>query len=50
MAYQYLEKALSAGYGDYFNLYFEYDTPISLASLRNEADFRELIKNFREVF
>ena len=49
-AYQYLEEALKAGYGDYFNLYFEYDTPISLAPLRNEPDFRELVRSYSDVF
>lgn len=49
-AYQYLEKALKAGYGDYFNLYFEYDMPTSLAPLRNEPEYRELIQNYKEVF
>ncbi|MBO7317689.1 MAG: hypothetical protein J6U43_03090, partial [Bacteroidales bacterium] len=49
-AYYYLEEALKAGYGDYFNLYFEYDSPTSLASLRNEPDFRELIRNYSEMF
>ena len=49
-AYNYLEQALKAGYGDYFNLYFEYDSPISLAPLRNEPAFRELIKSYREMF
>lgn len=49
-AYQYLEEALKAGYGDYFNLYFEYDSPVSLAPMRNEPDFRELVRNYSDVF
>ena len=50
MAYEYLEKALKAGYGDYFNLYFEYDSPTSLATLRNDIEFRELVRNYSEMF
>ena len=49
-AYQYLEKALKAGYGDYFNIFFEYDSPVSIAPLRGEAEFTELIRNYSEVF
>ncbi len=49
-AYEYLEKALKAGYGDYFNLYFEYDSPTSLAPLRNDAEYRELVRNYSEMF
>ena len=49
-AYYYLEEALKAGYGDYFNLYFEYDMPVSLAPLRGEADFRELVRSYSDGF
>ena len=49
-AYKYLEQALKAGYGDYFNYYFEYDSPISVAPLRNEPDFRSLIQSYNNVF
>lgn len=49
-ALQYLEKAFEAGYGDYFNLYFESDSPISLAPLRGEAEFRILIQSYSHIF
>ncbi len=50
MAYNRLEEALKRGYGDYYNLYFEYDLPITLAPLRNEEEFRSLIRGYSETF
>lgn len=50
MAYNRLEEALKAGYGDYFNIVFEYDYPMTLAPLRNDAEFRTLIQEYSEVF
>lgn len=49
-AYDYLEKALKAGYADYYNIYFESDSPISLAPLRNEQDFRDLVQAYSSIF
>lgn len=49
-AYNYLEKAFKAGYGDYYDVYFESDTPVSLAPLRNETDFADLVKSYVEIF
>ena len=49
-ALHYLEKAFDKGYGDYFNLYFEYDTPVSLAPLRGEAAFRMLVQSYSHIF
>ena len=49
-AYTYLEKALKGGYGDYYNLYFEMDSPVSLAPLRNESEFRSLVQSYSSSF
>lgn len=49
-AYNYLEKAFKAGYGDYYNIYFYSDSPITLAPLRNEADFRALVQGYSDIF
>lgn len=49
-AYHYLENAFKAGYGDYYNIYFYVDSPITLAPLRNEPDFRSLVQGYSEVF
>ncbi len=47
---KYLEEALKMGYGDYYNIYFEYDSPISLEPLRGDAEFRSLIQGYNSVF
>lgn len=49
-ALHYLEEAFKQGYGDYYNVYFESDSPISLESLRNDADFRMLVQQYSSVF
>lgn len=49
-AYNYLEKAFKANYGDYYNVYFECDSPVSLVPLRSETDFADLVKSYSEVF
>lgn len=49
-AYKYLEDAFKAGYGDYYNVYFENDTPVSLSPLRNEPDFRSLVESYHSIF
>lgn len=49
-AYNYLEKAFKNNYGDYYNVFFEYDSPVSLAPLRNEPDFTDLVKSYAEIF
>lgn len=49
-AYQNLEKAFKAGYGDYYNIYFYSDSPITLAPLRGEADFRSLVQGYSDIF
>lgn len=50
MAYNRLEEALKAGYGDYFNIFMEYDYPMTLAPLRNDAEFSNLMQEYSEVF
>lgn len=49
-AYDYLERAFNGNYGDYYNVYFECDSPVSLAPLRNELDFTELVRNYNSIF
>lgn len=49
-AYSYLEKAFDGNYGDYYNIYFECDSPVSLAPLRNERDFSDLVRNYQSIF
>ena len=49
-AYHYLELAFKAGYADYYNIYFECDSPISLAPLRGESDFSSLVQAYSSIF
>ncbi len=49
-AYQNLEKSFKSGYGDYYNIYFYSDSPITLAPLRSEADFRSLVQGYSDIF
>ena len=45
-----LEEAFKLGYGDYYNVYFEFDSPISLEPLRGDADFRTLVQQYSSIF
>lgn len=49
-ALRHLEEAFKKGYGDYYNVYFESDSPISLEPLRNDADFRALVQQYNSIF
>lgn len=49
-AYKHLEQAFKAGYGDYYNIYFYSDSPVTLAPLRNSADFRAIVQGYGDVF
>ncbi len=45
-----LQAAFEQGYGDYYNIYFENDSPISLEPLRADTDFRTLVQQYNSVF
>lgn len=49
-ALQYVEEALKKGYGDYYNIYFYNDSPVSLEPLRTDPDFRSLVSQYSSVF
>ena len=49
-ALRYLEEAFKQGYGDYYNIYFENDSPISLEPLRSDPDFRMLVQQYSSIF
>lgn len=49
-ALHYLEEAFKQGYGDYYNVYFENDSPVSLEPLRNDPDFRTLVQQYSSIF
>lgn len=49
-ALHYLEEAFKKGYGDYYNVYFEYDSPVSLEPLRSDPEFRTLVQQYSSIF
>ncbi len=49
-ALHYLEEAFKQGYGDYYNVYFENDSPVSLEPLRSDPDFRMLVQQYSSIF
>ena len=48
-ALHYLEEAFKKGYCEYYNVYFEYDSPVSLEPLRSDPEFRTLVQQYSSI-